>query len=119
MEGKERNTRDPSAQPKSGQGASYKPKAKSNVVQRESEGIEVLHTAGEPAGTKAVKNNAVGGKGPWGDRAVRVGKREGMAGKTGPNVSARATAFFANDSGLGRAALRLTASEAWINRVLA
>jgi hypothetical protein len=39
--------------------------------------------------------------------------------RTRLNVSARATAFFANDSGLGRAALRLTASEAWINRVLA
>src|SRR6266853_2335240 len=40
------NTRDPSAQPVSGQGGSYKPKAKSSAVQRESEGIEVLQTAG-------------------------------------------------------------------------
>jgi hypothetical protein len=35
------NTRDPSARPWSWQGASYKPKAKANTVQRESEGIVV------------------------------------------------------------------------------
>ena len=29
-------------------------------------------------------NNAAGGKGPWGDRALRAGKREGVAGVTGP-----------------------------------
>ena len=33
----------------------------------------------------AATNNAVGGKGPCGGRAVGGGKREGMAGKTGPN----------------------------------
>ena len=33
----------------------------------------------------AVTNNAAGGKGPWGEGAVDGGKREGMAGKTGPN----------------------------------
>ena len=33
----------------------------------------------------AVKKNAAGGKGPWGEGAVDGGKREGMAGKTGPN----------------------------------
>jgi group II intron reverse transcriptase/maturase len=32
-----------------------------------------------------VKNNAVGGKGPWGGHVDGAGKREGMAGKTGPN----------------------------------
>jgi group II intron reverse transcriptase/maturase len=32
-----------------------------------------------------VKNNASGGKGPWGGRAEGAGKREGMAGETGPN----------------------------------
>jgi group II intron reverse transcriptase/maturase len=32
-----------------------------------------------------VANNAAGGKGPWGEGAVDGGKREGMAGKTGPN----------------------------------
>lgn len=35
--------------------------------------------------TNAVKNNAAGGKDPCGDRVGRAGKREGMAGKTGPN----------------------------------
>jgi hypothetical protein len=29
-------------------------------------------------------NNVAGGKDPWGDRAEGTGKREGMAGKTGP-----------------------------------
>jgi hypothetical protein len=39
--GEERNTRDPSARPSSWQGDSYKPMAKANTVQRESEGIVV------------------------------------------------------------------------------
>jgi RNA-directed DNA polymerase len=30
-------------------------------------------------------NNAAGGKDPWGGRADGAGKREGMAGRTGPN----------------------------------
>ncbi len=34
---------------------------------------------------RAVTNNAAGGKRPWGEGAVDGGKREGMAGKTGPN----------------------------------
>jgi RNA-directed DNA polymerase len=46
-------------------------------VERESEGIVV------PA--IVATNNAAGGKGPWGDRVVRTGKREGMAAKSGPN----------------------------------
>jgi RNA-directed DNA polymerase len=29
-------------------------------------------------------NNVAGGKGPWGDRALRAGKCEGVAGETGP-----------------------------------
>ncbi len=33
----------------------------------------------------AAQNNAVGGKGPWGGRGGAGGKREGMAGKSGPN----------------------------------
>jgi hypothetical protein len=37
------NTRDPSAWPWSWQGDSYKPTAKANTAQRESEGIVVLH----------------------------------------------------------------------------
>jgi hypothetical protein len=43
VSGEERNTRDPSARPSSWQGDSYKPRAKANTVQRESEGIVVLH----------------------------------------------------------------------------
>ena len=43
VSGEERNTRDPSARPLSWQGASYKPRAKANTVQRESEGIVVPH----------------------------------------------------------------------------
>jgi RNA-directed DNA polymerase len=31
-----------------------------------------------------MKNNAAGGKGPWGDRADGAGKGEGVAGETGP-----------------------------------
>lgn len=77
MQGGARNTGDPSAQPESGRGGSYKPKAKSSAVQRESEGAVVPGMA--------VKNNAVGGKGPWGGQVGRAGKREGMAGMTGPN----------------------------------
>ena len=76
-----RNRRDPSAQPASGQSDAHKPKVKTRRVQRESEGIVV------PA--MVVKNNATGGKGPWGEGAVDGGKREGMAGKTGPNFPDR------------------------------
>jgi RNA-directed DNA polymerase len=36
-------------------------------------------------GTNAVKNNAAGGKDPCGGRVGRAGKREGMAGESGPN----------------------------------
>jgi len=61
----------------SGQGGSYKPKAKSSAVQRESEGVVV------PA--MAAQNNAAGGKDPWGGRVGEEGKREGMACRTGPN----------------------------------
>jgi len=34
---------------------------------------------------KAVRHNAAGGKGPCGGHAAGAGKREGMAGQTGPN----------------------------------
>ena len=77
MQGEARNTRGPSGQPKSRQGGSYKPKAKSSAAQRESEGIVVP--------VKDATNNASLGKGPWGGRVDGAGKREGMAGKTGPN----------------------------------
>ncbi len=65
VQGGARNTRDPSAQPSSRQGGSYKPKAKSSAAQRESEGIVV------PG--KAVK--AAGGKGPCGGEPKGSGAR--------------------------------------------
>jgi RNA-directed DNA polymerase len=67
-----RNRRDPSARPVSGQGGSYKPKAKSSAAQRESEGVVVP--------LMAVANKAAGGKGPCGDRAGDGGTRKGMPG---------------------------------------
>lgn len=85
VQGHERNVRDPSARPESGQARSYKPKAKSRRAQRESEGIVVLHAKAQAEATKAVGQNAAGGKGPCGGHAGIAGKREGMAGKTEPN----------------------------------
>ncbi len=85
MQGVERNTRDPSARPEWRRARSYKPKAKSRRAQRESEGIVVLNGAARAEPTKAVWHNAAGGKGPCCGHAERAGKREGMAGKTGPN----------------------------------
>lgn len=77
VQGEVRNTRDPSARPSSGQGAPYKPKAKSAAAQRESEGSVVP--------VIAATKNAAGGKGPWGGRVVGAGKHEGMAATSGPN----------------------------------
>jgi len=71
------NRRGPSGRSESGQGAPYKPKAKSAAAQRESEGVVVP--------TRAAHENTAGGKDPWGGHGGREGKREGMAGKTGPN----------------------------------
>jgi len=85
VHGAVRNTRDPSAWPTSGQGASYKPKAKSAAVQRESEGIVVPQSEARASRTNAVQNNAAGGKGPCGGRVDGAGKREGMAAASGPN----------------------------------
>ncbi len=76
-QGDRRNTRGPSARPWSRQACPYKPKAKSGRAQRESEGIIVPWIA--------ETNNTAGGKGPWGGCVVGAGKREGTAGKTGPN----------------------------------
>lgn len=84
MQGLERNVRGPSARPLSGQASSYKPKAKSNRAQRESEGIVVPDGGAQAPLTKAVGHNAAGGKGPCGGHAEIAGKREGLAGKTGP-----------------------------------
>ncbi len=77
VEGEAWNTRDPSASPSSGQGASYKPKAKSSAAQRESEGLVVP--------SRVATNNAARGKGPCFGHARSEGKREGMAAKSGPN----------------------------------
>ena len=85
VQGHERNVRGPSARPVSGQASSYKPKAKSNRAQRESEGTVVPDGVAQAALTKAVRHNAAGGKGPCGGHADGAGKREGMAGRTGPN----------------------------------
>lgn len=85
MQGVERNTRGPSARPESGQARSYKPMAKSRRAQRESEGIAVPDGEAQAEPTKAVRHNAAGGKGPCGGHADGAGKREGMAGQTGPN----------------------------------
>jgi len=81
VQGEVRNTRGPSASPSSRQGGSYKPKAKASAAQRESEGIVVPSIA--------ATNNAAGGKGPCGGRVGGGGKREGMAGTTGPNHPVR------------------------------
>ena len=85
VQGEVRNTRDPSVPPSSGRGGSYKPKAKSSAVQRESEGIVVPQSVGKPTRTNAVKNNTVGGKGPCFGHVRGEGKREGMAARSGPN----------------------------------
>ena len=77
VQGEARNTRDPSAWPSSGQGGTYKAKPKSYAVQRESEGVVVP--------SMVATNNAIGGKGPCGGHVDGAGKREGMAGRSGPN----------------------------------
>src|SRR5271170_3338763 len=77
VQGEVRNTGGPSALPSSRQGGSYKPKVKASAAQRESEGAVVL--------SMGVKNNAPGGRGPCGGRVGGGGKREGMAGTSGPN----------------------------------
>ncbi len=69
-EGQVWNTRDPSAQPTSGEDRPYKPSAKSGGAQRESEGAVVP--------TMAAKNNAAGGKGPCSGHAEGRGRHEGM-----------------------------------------
>ena len=79
--GHSRNARDPSARPSSGQGAAYKPMAKSPVEQRESEGIVVP--------SNVATNNATGGKDPCGGCVEGAGKRKGMDGLTVPNSPRR------------------------------
>ena len=70
------NRRDPSAQPASGKDRAYKPKVKSSGAQRESEGAVVP--------SRAVQENAAGGKGPCFGDASTGGKSEGMVRTAGP-----------------------------------
>jgi len=77
-EGAMRDRRDPSALPRR-QRCSYKRKAKSSIVQRESEGAIVPLMVAE--------QNATGGKGPCFGRASEGGKREGMVAR--PNNPGR------------------------------
>jgi len=77
VQGDERNTRGPSAQPRSRQSDSYKPKVKSSRAQRESEGVVVPWIT--------VQNNAVGGKGPYSGRVDGAATCKGMTGRTGSN----------------------------------
>jgi len=85
VQGRTWNRRDPSQQPSSRRGGSYKPKVKSSAAERESEGIVVPDGGASAASTHVVEHNAAGGKGPRGGHVGSRGKREGMAGKTGPN----------------------------------
>ena len=85
VQGQGWNTREPSARPESGKARPYKPRAKSARAQRQSEGIVVPNAEAKAEATKAARHNAAGGKGPCGGHAGDAGKREGMAGKTGPN----------------------------------
>jgi hypothetical protein len=85
VEGEARNTGDPSASPSSGQGAPYKPEAKSVAAQRESEGTTVPKSEAGASRTNVVQNNAAGGKGPCGGRVGGGGKREGMTEETRSN----------------------------------
>lgn len=85
MQGGVRNSGGPSQLPSSRRGGSYKAKPKSSAAERESEGIIVPNGEATASSTNAVKNNAAGGKGPYGGHVDGGGKREGMAGTTGPN----------------------------------
>ena len=77
VQGDERNTRGPSAQPWSGPRGAYKPMAKSRAVQRTSEGVVVPRIV--------ATNNATGGKDPCGGQGEGARTREGMPGRTGSN----------------------------------
>jgi hypothetical protein len=90
-----RNTRDPSASPPSGRGASYKPKAKSAAAQRESEGLVVP--------LMVATNNATGGKGPCFGRARSEGTWRSSSPGRGNTTHERPDA---NIRGLARPARR-------------
>jgi RNA-directed DNA polymerase len=77
VQGVERNTRGPSAQPVSGQHDSYKPTAKTSAAQQESEGTIVV--------LRPATHNAGGAKGPCGGNVGRASTHKGMTGQTGSN----------------------------------
>jgi hypothetical protein len=77
VQGQVRNTGDPSTPPVMRQEGSYKPKAKSSIAQRESEGVVVVKMA--------APQNAAGAKGLCFGHVRNEGKREGMADEIGPN----------------------------------
>ena len=79
VQGRSRNTRDPSVPLSSQQSAPHKPKAKAGVAQRKSDGVIVP--------TKIATKNAIRGKGLGGGHVDEEGKREGMAAR--PNSPAR------------------------------
>ena len=82
VQGSARNAREPSAQPPSRLGDSYKSTTKANTAQRKSEGIVVPHAKA----TNAAQQNAAGGKGPWGlCRVDEEGTGAGMDAKR-PNT---------------------------------
>ena len=85
MQGRERNTRDPSVPPSSRQGPAHKATPKSQPAQRESEGAVVLTSVARASLTNVATNNATGGKGPCGGQVDGAGKGEGMADTIGPN----------------------------------
>mgnify|MGYP002635631360 CR=1 FL=1 len=76
VQGSVRNRRDPSQLPESGQGASYKPRAKSSAAERKSEGAVVP--------LMPVEQNAGGGKDPCGGHAFGEGTHKGVAGESRP-----------------------------------
>jgi RNA-directed DNA polymerase len=77
VHGDERNTRGPSARPRSGHGASYKPMAKATRAQRTSEGTVVV--------SSLATKNARGAKGPCGGQVGGASTREGMTGSPSSN----------------------------------
>ena len=81
VQGSSRNTRDPSAQPKSRLGGGNRPKAKAAIAQRKSDGVIVPR--------RAARQNAAGGKGHERGRVGEEGKRKGMTGETGSNSPER------------------------------
>jgi RNA-directed DNA polymerase len=85
VQGRGRNTRDPSALPSSRQGLPDKAVPKPMPAQRESEGAVVPASAARALLTNAAQNNAAGGKGPCGGQVDEAGKGEGMADAIGPN----------------------------------